>query len=123
MYLASLVRSRWPPGKENMPCPINGMFLSREAAEGKEAMEKDPDILEEPRVSMMREDGTQELPNYPSMYSQVASHQSNEATIRHVRMPGAALPQAGAGAGASHWLRANAGEAMRMACGTVQCTC
>lgn len=36
-----------PPGKENMPCPINGMFLSKEAEEAKNDLENDPDIVKE----------------------------------------------------------------------------
>lgn len=36
-----------PPGKENMPCPINGMFLSKEAEEAKNELENDPDIVKE----------------------------------------------------------------------------
>ena len=31
-----------------MPCPINGMFLSKEAEEAKNELENDPDIVKEP---------------------------------------------------------------------------
>ena len=30
-----------------MPCPINGMFLSKEAEEAKNELENDPDIVKE----------------------------------------------------------------------------
>ncbi|CAJ1390161.1 unnamed protein product [Effrenium voratum] len=57
-----------PPGKENMPCPINGMFLNsveadraREAADALRDMENDPDIVEERRAK----DKVPELPLRP----------------------------------------------------------
>lgn len=43
-----------PPGKENMPCPINGMLLSKEAEEAKNELENDPDIVKENNTSLSK---------------------------------------------------------------------
>lgn len=52
-------------GKENMPCPINGMFLNsveadraREAADALRDMENDPDIVEDRSLDCPHREGT-----------------------------------------------------------------
>lgn len=78
-----------PKGKENVPCPINGMFLSKETEEAKEEMDQDPDIIEELKGQQVMRPAAkpQSLPFIPMQVINGA-HAPSEATRRLVQQLG-----------------------------------
>lgn len=77
-----------PKGKENVPCPINGMFLSKEAEEAREELEKDPDIQEERKEEKQALVPTKKLRDFIPMQVIHGAHCPSEATRRLVEEVG-----------------------------------